>query len=128
MEDPEIFYCLECAERTLSQWQGWPHKDPIPYLEPLGDEDCNACSCWKRLSNKRIFWVNYSPGYVALPFYWLLKIDADPAYAKWGTPYKGKMPCLKCKNPATISEFTSDRSKLKCNCTFCEKVLPQRRA
>ena len=124
MEDPEIFYCLECAERALSQWQGWPHKDPIPYLEPLGDEDCNACSCWKRLSNKRIFWVNYSPGYVALPFYWLLKIDADPVYAKWGQPYSGDMKCTKCKGPATISVFGPNKNHIKYNCEACEGVFP----
>ena len=32
------------------------------YLLLKGDEDCKACSCWKRLGNKGIFWVNYSPG------------------------------------------------------------------
>ncbi|WP_041860689.1 hypothetical protein [Candidatus Puniceispirillum marinum] len=124
MEDPEIFYCYECAEQKLSKWKGWPHKHPVPYLEPLEGEECKNCTSNKRLSNKRVFWVNYSPGYVALPLHWLLKIDADPVYKKWGRPYKDKMLCLKCKKPATISEFMSDRNKLKCNCEACDKVLP----
>ena len=125
MEDPEIFYCYECAEQKLSKWKGWPLKNPVPYLETVDGNNCDACGSEIKLSNKQIFWFNVHEKYnTGLPNFWLLKIDADPWYSKWGYPYKDKMLCLKCKKPATISEFMSDRNKLKCNCAACDKVLP----
>lgn len=130
MEDPEIFYCLECAEKKLSQWKGWPHRSPpVPYLHPLEDDNCRTCGSENRLSNRKIFWFNVHEKYnTGLPNYWILKIDADPWYGKWGRPYIGKMLCSKCKNPATISVFGPNQNYIKYNCEACDKVLPQRRA
>lgn len=86
MEDPEIFFCYECAEHKLSEWKGWPHRSaPIPYLHPLEDDNCWTCGSENRLSNRKIFWFNVHEKYnTGLPNYWLLKIDADPWYGKWG--------------------------------------------
>ena len=126
MEDPEIFYCLECAEQKLSQWKGWPHRSPpIPYLQPLGDGSCKACHSDERLSNKRIFWRNVHEKHnTGLPNYWLLEIDADPFNNKWGQPYSGDMKCTKCKGPATISVFGPNKNHIKYNCEACEGVFP----
>jgi len=97
--------------------------------QQLEDDNCRTCGSENRLSNRKIFWFNVHEKYnTGLPNYWLLKIDADPWYGKWGRPYTGKMLCLKCKNPATISVFGPNQNYIKYNCEACDKVFPERRA
>lgn len=126
MADQELFYCHECAEQKLSQWRGWPHRSPpIPYLHPLGEGNCEACGSDEKLSNTRIFWRNVHEEHnTGLPNYWLLEIDADHFYSKWGQPYLDKMLCRKCKSPATISVFGPNKNYIKYNCQTCDRVFP----
>ena len=128
MAEKQTFYCYDCSEAKLKAWKGWPHKSPpIPYLAPIEGNNCDTCGSEKKLSNQKIFWFNVHEKHnTGLPNYWLLKIDADPWYAKWGLPYKDKMRCLKCKQPATISErrISDQKTEVKYNCEACDEVLP----
>ena len=128
MAEKETFYCYDCSEAKLKAWKGWPHKSsPIPYLETVEGNNCDTCGSERKLSNQQIFWFNVHEKHnTGLPNYWLLKIDADPWYAKWGYPYKDKMRCLKCKQPATISErrISDQKTEVKYNCEACDEVLP----
>ena len=112
MAKKQTFYCYDCSEAKLNAWKGWPHKSPpIPYLETVEGNNCDDCGSERKLSNQQIFWFNVHEKHnTGLPNYWLLKIDADPWYAKWGYPYKDRMRCLKCKQPATIRP--KDRSEI----------------
>ena len=128
MDENEIEFCLECSLEIISKWKGWPHRSPpVPYLEQINEQECDACSSKEKLSNKRIYWYNvHEKNNTGLPNYWLLKIDAGSDYEKWGQPYKDKMKCSKCTNSATISELVTPNKKrqIKCNCENCDRVLP----
>ena len=124
MADSETSFCRECASKKLSEWRGWPYRDPpVPYLEPLKGEDCPGCGSDEQISESQIYWFNvHEENNTGLPDYWLLKIDADPWYAKWGRPYNGVMKCQTCNKPATISKRQS--GSLRVNCENCGTIKP----
>ena len=122
-----LTFCHICAQSIIETWQGWPHRDsPIPVLPHVLDiENCHVCGSSERLDNKRIQWVNFhSEGSTGLPDYWLLKIDAEDWYKKWGVPYLDAGRCTKCDSETVISQFNPNErsSETGSNCSECKSV------
>lgn len=125
-------YCKPCTKIALAEWQGWPHRDhPIPFLVALTDnETCNVCSSNETVSNEQINWVNYHSAYsTGLPDYWLLQIDAEEEYKRWGKPYSGQQKCLSCDNSAIISEHkpTPSKTDIAIHCYKCITIRRHRK-
>ena len=116
-------FCFDCARQKLETWQGWPQKgQSIPYLQEIGGENCVDCGSARKVSSDRIYWVNVNGEYsTGLPDYWLLEIDADHWYEKWGRPYLNTVKCKECSSPAIMSEkrFPSGKRRLRCECVTC---------
>lgn len=105
MEFQSIEYCNDCAEKSLAQWKGWPHKQAVPLLQKVLNGACVDCGGGNNiLKSKKITWFNYHSEYNGgLPDYWLLEINGSRT--KWGSPYFSECRCIRCGTVSPLSEM-----------------------
>lgn len=124
--DP-VNYCRACSMSTLSTWQGWPLKDPIPLLTLLGEGGCPACGTQaEELVSTEIVWLNYlGPYNTGLPDSWNLVTGQETV---WGLPYYEETTCRRCNGRAVLSQHGDRRGgrfEYKVNCPSCGLLRPQ---
>ena len=126
-------YCRVCAKSRLVRWDGWPNKNPVPFLPSIVNGCCGSCG--KRgegIENSQIYWLNYGEG---LPDFWRLKVDDEGSKARfytghWGFPYFAEAHCPRCTGRTVIShhgritdhEIPVVRGEFMHNCTKCGLV------
>jgi len=120
-------YCKECALQILSQWRGWPLRNPIPLLPQINEGVCVACGVrGEAIPNTDIQWLNYHGPYsTGLPDYWLLVTDQKTV---WGLTYHSEATCHRCGSRAVLSEHGDSRRgqyKYMLNCPSCGLLRPQ---
>jgi hypothetical protein len=113
-------YCNACSEKILKEWQGWPHRDVLPFLPKMSNGNCEICGNANGLEPLRICWLNYHSEFsTGLPDYWLLVIK--PQGNKWGYPYYGESNCPKCGGRSIVSQmkYPNGTSEICHNCEYC---------
>lgn len=88
-----VRFCAPCATTALSQWRGWPLKNPIPILPRHISGTCPDCGSTDGLNPDWIVFQNiHGPGNSGLPDEFALRIEPpeSDSYAflrKFGLPY-----------------------------------------